>query len=173
MKRIFPSLVGLLLGLLQTGLFFQLTFTLSSTFGTFLLVTLCWLVGSAIGVYFLARFSLPTWAFLVLALLAYGACALLLNAAPFNTVIWPLYAVLIILSGFYPGVFFARMSAFYPARTLFLWENNGFIAGLVLGTLAFLVAGRIALWILPLITAIVVIVVGAGLRPAQTQSLEG
>src|SRR5215475_9724531 len=106
MKRIFPSLVGLLLGLLQTGLFFQLTFTLSSTFGTFLLVTLCWLLGSAVGVYLLAKWALPTWGFLGLALLAYGACALLLAAAPFNTTLWPLYAALVMLSGFYPGVFF-------------------------------------------------------------------
>jgi hypothetical protein len=161
MRRIYPALVGLLLGLLQTGLFFQLTFTLSSTFGTFLLVTVCWLLGSAVGVYLLAKLPLPTWVFLALALLAYGACALLLAAAPFNTTLWPLYALLVIFSGFYPGVFFARMAKFYPARTLFLWENNGFVIGLVLGTLAFLVAGRVVLWVLPLLAAAAVVIVGA------------
>ena len=47
---IYPSIVGLMLGLFQTGLFFQLAFTLSSSFRTYLMVTVCWLIGSAIGV---------------------------------------------------------------------------------------------------------------------------
>lgn len=160
MLTYYPSLVGLLLGLLQTGLFFQLTFTLSSTFGTFLLVTLCWLLGSALGVLYLARLPQGTRAFLVLALLAYGACGGLLALFPFGTALWPLYAVLILLTGFYPGVFFARMSPYYSARTLFFQENNGFIVGLVLGTLLFMLAGRIVLWALPLAVAGLVAYVG-------------
>jgi hypothetical protein len=156
-RRFYPSLVGLLLGLLQTGLFFQLSFTLSSSFGTFLMVTFCWLAGSAVGVFWLARhLRWDTRLFLALALLAYGCCALLLNLAPFDTRLWPVYAALVVVTGIYPGVFFARFSAVHRARTLFLWENNGFIAGLVLGTLLFMVTGRIALWIAPLAAAGVV-----------------
>jgi hypothetical protein len=147
-------MVGLLLGLLQTGLFFQLSFTLSSSFGTFLMVTFCWLAGSAVGVFWLARLRWNTRLFLGLALLAYGCCALLLNLAPFDTRLWPVYAALVVITGIYPGVFFARFSAVYRARMLFLWENNGFIAGLVLGTLLFLMIGRIALWIAPLAAAV-------------------
>jgi hypothetical protein len=158
----YPTLVGLLLGLLQTGLFFQLTFTLSSSFGTFLLVTLCWLLGSAAGVLSLARLSNKTRTFLLVALLAYAACGGLLALFPFGTSVWPLYAVLIVISGFYPGVFFARMSVYYPARTLFARENNGFIGGLVLGTIAFLLFGRIALWALPLVIAIMVLKLDSG-----------
>lgn len=156
---IYPLVVGILLGLLQTGLFFQLTFTLSSTFGTFLLVTVCWLLGSALGVSITTNWRLPIGAFLAATLLAYAACTLLLAIAPFNTTLWPLYAGLIALSGLYPGVFFARMSPLYRAGALFLWENNGFIIGLVCGTLAFMLAGRAALWILPLIAAFLVTVI--------------
>src|SRR6185436_6702564 len=50
LRWVYPSLVGILLGLLQTGLFFQLTFTLSSSFRTFLMITVCWLLGSAVGI---------------------------------------------------------------------------------------------------------------------------
>jgi hypothetical protein len=152
----YPALVGLLLGLLQTGLFFQLTFTLSSTFGTFLLVTLCWLVGSAIGVLYLTRMATGTHVFLGVALLAYAACGGLLAVFPFGTVLWPLYAALILITGFYPGVFFGRMSRYFPARVLFARENNGFIGGLVLGTILFMLAGRIVLWVLPLGVAVVI-----------------
>jgi len=166
--NLYPALVGLLLGLLQTGLFFQLAFTLSSTIGTFLLVTLCWLLGSALGVLYLSKFRLPTAAFLVLALLAYAVCALMLNAAPFNTRWWPVYGVLIVLTGFYPGVFFARMSRIYTARALFLRENNGFIVGLVLGSLLFMLLGRTALWVAPLIIAALIYALG---EPRPTQDL--
>jgi hypothetical protein len=153
---LYPVLVGLLLGLLQTGLFFQLSFTLSSSFGTFLLVTLCWLMGSAVGVLLLARTPHPTLVFLGVALLAYGAVAGLLAAAPFVTSLWPLYGLLVLLTGFYPGVFFARSAPLYSARTLFARENNGFIAGLVVGTILFMLMGRIVLYILPLMVAVLV-----------------
>ncbi|MEO8608425.1 MAG: hypothetical protein ABI690_11105 [Chloroflexota bacterium] len=161
----YPALVGLLLGLLQTGLFFQLTFTLSSTFGTFLLVTLCWLVGSAVGVLYLNRMTTRTQVFLGVALLAYAACGGLLALFPFGTALWPLYAGLILITGFYPGVFFARMEQHFPARILFARENNGFILGLVLGTILFMLAGRIILWVLPLTVAMIVIWLDRGGQP--------
>src|ERR1700712_2859655 len=99
LRAIYPALVGLLLGTLQTGLYFQLSFTLSSGFGTYLMVTLCWLVGSMIGVLWLARLRLSTLAVLLLAGCAYALCCLLLLLLPFNTALVPLYAVLILLVG--------------------------------------------------------------------------
>ena len=117
LRWVYPSLVGLLLGSLQTGLYFQLSFTLSSSFTTFLMVTLCWLIGSVIGVRFLQRMRLALNGFLLLALLAYFACAVLLNAAPFNTQLWPLYAVLIIVTGFY-RVCFSHGSANTTAHAI-------------------------------------------------------
>jgi len=153
----YPVLVGVLLGLLQTGLFLQLSSTLSSGFNTFLLVTLSWLLGSAFGVYYAARiFPFQTSAFLALTLVAYAGCGILLLIAPFNARLWPVYAALILLSGVYPGVFFARMSAAYRARVLFFRENNGFIAGLIAATILFMLVGRVALWVGPLIAASVV-----------------
>ncbi|MCZ7544333.1 MAG: hypothetical protein M5R40_12735 [Anaerolineae bacterium] len=166
----YPLSVGLLLGLLQTGLFLQLTFLLSSAFGTYLLITLCWLLGSGIGAGFAARSRRNTRIFLLLALLAYAACALLLTASPFNTRLWPLYGALVLAAGVYPGVFFACMASVYKVRTLFLMENNGFILGLALGAVASMVAGRGALWALPLALAALIALAREPGRPTDRRS---
>jgi hypothetical protein len=156
-RWVYPSLVGLLLGLLQTGLFLQLTFTLSSSFQTYLMITVCWLLGSVIGIRIAKRVNTSLNAFVLVTLSAYFGCVPLLRAAPFDTQRWPIYATLIVLTGIYPGVFFARLGEFYTARSLFLRENNGFIVGLVTGSLMFMAFGRASLWIAPLLAAGVVI----------------
>jgi hypothetical protein len=153
LRLVYPSVVGLLLGLLQTGLFFQLSFTLSSSFQTFLMVTICWLIGSAAGIRFGGRLALPLNAFLLLALLSYFAIVALLGAAPYNTGLWPLYAALIVVTGLYAGQFFAQAGRHYSAQQLFFRENNGFILGLVGGTILFLLFGRLALWAVPVLVA--------------------
>ena len=171
LRWLYPMIVGLLLGLLQTGLFFQLSFTLSSGIRTFLMITVCWLLGSVIGIRIakLAPFHLN--GFTLLAVIAYFGCVLLLGIAPFNTQLWFVYAILIALSGLYPGVFFARLAEYYSARDLFFKENNGFIVGLVGGTLVFLLMGRAALWILPVLLAVLVMVC-TQLLLAQLAALE-
>lgn len=155
--RFYPLLVGLLLGALQTGLFLHLMFTFSSGFNTYLMMTLCWLVGSALGVSYAARWKVPTSYFLVVAMLAYLSCGLLLHFRPFDTHLWLIYALLIILAGVYPGVFFARMSRSYRVASVFLWENNGFILGLVTGTILYMLVGRAALWVLPILMALLLL----------------
>jgi hypothetical protein len=154
---LYPSLVGLLLGLLQTGLYFQLSFTLSSSFATFLMITVCWLLGSVIGVLFAQKLRLGLNSFLALGLLTYFACALVLELAPFNTGLWIFYAALIVVTGIYPGVFFVRLGEYYSAGELFFKENNGFIAGLVSGTVLFMIVGRGVLWLLPALIATLLI----------------
>lgn len=163
----YPLLVGLLLGALQTGLFFQLSFTLSSSYGTFLMITVCWLLGSAGGITLEGRFAFPLRGLIALALLAYFACGALVMAAPFNTRLWPLYAALIMLTGLYPGAFFARMGRMYAARALFFRENNGFILGMIGGTLAFLLMGRGVLWVMPTVIAAVLMALP---EPTPTQT---
>ena len=157
LRWIYPTLVGSLLGLLQTGLFFQLTFTLSSSFRTFLMITVCWLLGSCAGIWLAQRVRLHLNGFTLLALFTYFACSVLLGLAPFNTQLWPVYSVFIMLIGLYPGVFFVRLGEFYTARQLFLRENNGFIIGLVTGTLLFLAIGRTALWGMPVLAVGIVV----------------
>jgi len=156
LSRLYPSIVGILLGLLQTGLFFQLAFTLSSSFRTFLMITVCWLIGSVVGIGIAKRSTLPLNGFILVALGAYFTCVALLGLAPFNTQLWPLYSALIVLTGLYPGVFFVRLGAYYSTRSLFFSENNGFIIGMVGSTFMFLLLGRWALWVMPVVIAGVV-----------------
>jgi hypothetical protein len=147
--NIYPTLVGLLLGFLQTGLFFQLTLSMSSGFMTYLLITLCWLAGSAIGVRFIAQRQISSRFLLILMTIVYLTIGWIVTLQPFNTQFVPFYGSLIVLGGFYPGVFFARLSKVYTARMLFFWENNGFILGIILSTILFMILGRIILIILP------------------------
>jgi hypothetical protein len=167
-QAIYPSLVGLLLGVLQTGLYFQLAFTLSSGFGTYLLVTLCWLAGSAFGVLAAARLPVSTSVFLVVALAGYGVCSAMLLLAPFNTTLVPFYAILVLAAGVYPGVFFARAASVYKAGTLFFRENNGFIVGLALGTMLFMLLGRASLWLPPVFLAVCLLALHPPFRTVQT-----
>ena len=152
----YPFLVGLLLGWIQTGLFFQLTLTYSSGFTTYLMITLCWLVGSALGAYFGQRLPIPLVGLLIMMLSVYSVGGWIVNHFPFNSQLWPLYGILIIMAGFYPGVFFARASTLFTARSLFFWENNGFIVGLVVCTILFMLIGRPILWVLPWLIALIV-----------------
>ncbi|MBL8131347.1 MAG: hypothetical protein JNL42_05785 [Anaerolineae bacterium] len=148
-RRSYPLIVGVLLGALQTGLFFQLTFTLSSGFTTYLLITLCWLLGGALGSSLAPRLSVSLRGLQAAMLIAYALCGVLVLLFPFNTALSPAYCLLIGAAGLYPGVFFARESTRGTARGLFFWENNGFIIGLALTTVVFMLAGRAALWLLP------------------------
>lgn len=151
--NLLPLLVGLLLGFLQTGLFLQLTLLMSSGFMTYLLITFCWLVGSAIGVRYIARLPVSIELLLGLMMVGYIVVSLMVNALPFNTKLVPLYGCLIVMAGLYPGVFFVRLSTKYTARILFFWENNGFILGMVFMTLLFMILGQITLAIVPIGTA--------------------
>ncbi len=152
----YPFLVGGLLGLLQSGLFFALTFTLSAGFSTYLLITICWLTGGVAGATYVkdSKFSLRL--LLLSTSFIYVLCISMVNSNPFNTQMWPIYGCLIGFAGIYPGVFFARMSAFVSARMLLFWENNGFIVGLVISTLLFTLFGQNTLWALTVFAAMTV-----------------
>jgi hypothetical protein len=177
MKRIgyglYPALIGVLLGLLQTGLFFQLSFKMSSSFRTFLMVTICWLIGSAIGVQIARRWMTTQHQFsglLLAALAAYWGCAILVNAAPFDTQLWPAYAALIVVTGVYPGAFFVRMGGVYAARDLFFRENNGFILGMLSGTILFMLQGRSILWIAPVVVVVLILLLPVPRRAAAASA---
>lgn len=143
-RIIFLMTVGVLLGLIQLGLFLQLSFMLSSSYGTYLMVTLAWLLGSAIGVTKLMH--LPLKLLFVVMISGYLIINVLVTLLPAQTGLWPVYAVIISLMGLYPGAFFGQMGRYYPARILFFHENNGFILGMASGTLLFALYGHSIIW---------------------------
>ncbi len=146
-QRLYPLLVGMLFGAIQTAYFFRLSFALASTYNTFLMITLSWLAGSIVGL----RSRLPLRVGPWICLLPYLLVQVLVNALPFRADLWPIYAVLIVASGIFSGAFFAQMGAVIkPVRRLFFAENNGFVIGLAGSTLVYLLGGRSWLWIAPI-----------------------
>lgn len=166
-RSTYLMLVGFLLGLLQTGYFFQLTFTFSSSFRTFLMITLAWLLGSALGVTWIAATRPSLHVFLAAAFGGYLACSFGVHRFAFATQLWPMYAVCIAAGGVYAGVFLARMKPHFAARRLFLWENNGYIGGVVFCTLGYLLFGRWMLYLLPALIVSMLWLMGHGEQTAQ------
>jgi hypothetical protein len=147
MRWIYLLLVGIFFGALQTAYFFRLSFALASTYNTFLMVTLAWLAGSLIGLRVRLPLRLGSW----LCLMPYLLAQVLVNGLPYRADLWPIYAMLVLFSGIFSGLFFAQMGEVVrPVRRLFFIENNGFIIGLVGSTFLYLVGGRVLLWIAPI-----------------------
>src|SRR5947209_7113111 len=101
MRWFYPLLVGMLFGSIQTAYFFRLNFALASTYQTFLMVTLAWLLGSGIGLRSKLTLRPAPW----ICLLPYLAAQLLVNALPFRGDLWPVYAILVLISGTASGIF--------------------------------------------------------------------
>jgi hypothetical protein len=152
----YPFAVGILFGVVQTAYFIQLNFELASTYGTFLMVTLAWFTGSIVGLRLsqTRRFALSAGP--LICILPYLVTLIMLGALPFQADVWPLYSVLVLVSGVFSGLFFGRLAEIVqPVRRLFFMENNGFLAGIAICTLAFLLLGRTVLWVLPMVLAVI------------------
>lgn len=150
--RRYPLCVGALFGVLQTGYFLQLSFAFSSAAITLFSVTLAWLVGSLGGLLIAQRLKVRGWPMSVLCIGSYLLCSALLLRFPLQNELLPLYITLLAFSGLYAGWFFGTMGRRYAGRIdrLFFWENNGFVLGLIIATLAYLFLGRVLLQALPL-----------------------
>jgi hypothetical protein len=154
MRWVYPFLIGLLFGFIQTGYFIRLSFSLASTYGTFLMVTLAWLAGSIVGLRLHHQVSLfrSIW----LSLIPYLVALLLVDKFPFQSQWWPVYTGLILVSGSFSGLFFGQMgSAIRPVRHLFFAENNGFLLGLTILPVLYLLFGQLVLWLLPSLLTII------------------
>lgn len=142
--RLYALSVGFWLAGLQVTLFLALQARCTATMPSFLAVTAGWLVGSLAGLW-LARPRLG----LALGILAPLALRAWLESAPYRPELLPAYTLLVALSALYAGQFFrAERHAFRRPAQLFFWENNGFLLGLAVASLACLRWGdRVgALW---------------------------
>ncbi len=157
--RRYPFMIGVLFGVLQTGYFLQLSFAFSSSALTLFGVTLAWLVGSLGGLLIVQRVTVRWWQMNALCLGSYLVCGTILLHFPLRNNLLPLYAASVTLSGLYAGWFFGTAAPYYHGRIdhLFFWENNGFVIGLAVTTLAFLFLGRTLLQILPFMVAVLTV----------------
>ncbi len=151
-----PFLIGGLFGAVQTGYFLQLSFAFSSAAITLFSVTLAWLLGVAGGLWLTRRFAVLWWQMSILSVGSYLLCCALLAVLPLQGGMLPIYLCLVIGSGLYAGWFFATAAARFRGRAerLFFWENNGFVLGIALTTVVYMLEGRPALWTLPVILGV-------------------
>lgn len=131
MSRLYALGVGFWLASTQVAWFLALQTLATSAALTFALVTAAWLAGSLLGVWLPRAFALPAMAATAAApYLSLG----LLKLYPYDLIWLPAHALLVASAGLYAGLFFSEQRG-SPAG-LFLWENNGFVLGLAVGTLA-------------------------------------
>jgi hypothetical protein len=155
--------VGVWLAVLQVALFLSLELLLSSAFLTYVTVVFAWLIGAAAGVW------LPRGRWTLVLLAASGAAPYLslwlLRLAPFNTGLILVHGLLVAITALYAGQLYQQeRSSFRQIGTLFFWENNGFIVGLIAAVLGFVLAGRSFLHAAPPLGLLAVVLVGLGRR---------
>jgi hypothetical protein len=154
---------GVLLGQLQWGVFFMLQSYLASTAVVYLLGTICWLLGSLLGLVARGGRGELFWAAGMVA--SYYAFARLAAGHPYQlgwlTVLLPLIAFM----GCYAGRFFRYRAGFFAApKWLFFTENCGFVLGIVLTIVALFTMGSSALLTAPLVVSVVVLGTALSLR---------
>ena len=154
---------GVLLGLLQWGVFFMLQSYLASTAMVYLLGTSVWLIGSVIGLAVAGEGGELWWAAgMVVAYYVFRYVAL---AYPYNLACLPLLLVMIAIMGGYAGRFFRYRSKLFGApKWLFFIENCGFVIGMVCTIVALFHIGASVLITAPLIGSALVLATAVSLR---------
>src|SRR5262245_18681840 len=165
------ALTGVLLGQLQWGVFFLLQSSLASTAVVYLLGTICWLLGSLIGLVVRGERGELWWAAAMIG--AYYGFAALAIGHPYQLGWLAVLLPLIALMGCYAGRFFRYRARFFAApKWLFFTENCGFVLGIVLTFAALFSMGSSALLTAPLVVSVLVLGTAAALRlhPAGARS---
>ena len=163
----FVSLAGVWLAVLQIVLFLSLQLLLSSAFVTYVVVVACWLAGAAIGVWI----PRGPWSFalMVLSGLTPYASLALLAAAPYDTSLVLVHGGFVLVTALYAGQLFQQeRQSFARVATLFFYENTGFVLGLVLGVVGFVLLGRGFLQAAPAVGLVTVALVAALRRAAAS-----
>ena len=146
MALLFVIINGIFFAVLQSGFFFALGTRMTSAYPGFLTVTLGWLIGSALGLRIGHKVKPSFW--IASSLAAYMATFWGLAFFAYDIRFLPLCGAMVALSGLYAGAFFrVNRSLLGTASRLFFWENNGFIAGWIIGFSGFVWGGvPLLLW---------------------------
>ena len=145
-------LVGVFFALLQSSYFFLMAIHLTSAYPSFLAVTIGWLIGVGLGL------RLGQWGgdlvWLGLSLAAFYGCQVLLKQVEYQVALLPVCGLFIAVSGAHSGAFFRNnRETLATVGRLFFWENNGFLAGWLIGFAGFILAGPVFHWVAPIVLA--------------------
>jgi hypothetical protein len=151
-------LIGLHLGLLQTGLLLALSRAISAAHTTYALVLTAWLAGATLGLWGRATFT-ALRRDLALGLLAHGLAAVALTTTDFLALSPWWFAPAVALAGLASGRYFtAATAAGASTSNLFARETEGFLLGAVLAAAGYAWLGRHALTAMPLATGLFMLV---------------
>ena len=138
-KKLYPFLSGLHFALLQFGYLLLLQMNFSSTYLTYMIISLAWITGTLIGLWWK---NLNPIIALTAGISSYCLIFALIVSNPFSPLILPLSSLGVAITGLWAGRFFIVMlPAFKDVDQLFFLENNGFILGIIAIFLGFTLLG--------------------------------
>ena len=157
---VFAFLTGFYFAILQFCFLMVLAVYISSAYLTYALITFSWMCGSIAGLWLK---NLNMRGGLALGIAGYYGVYLMAAQWPFAQITYFAAAFGALLAGLWAGRFFVYMlSGLKAVNRLFFYENNGFLAGIVVFFIGFTLLGRsFALWA-PVTLACVLL---AGVRP--------
>lgn len=148
--RLYFFMGGICFGVLQFCYFLLLEWQLSSAWTSYMAVTLAWMAGIQAGLRWVPRKAWVEHSLVFFNAPCYYGLWFALERWPFDQRFLLLYALLVLGSGYYAGYFFRSSFARWgQVRWLFLYENNGFVGGLLLSFLGFVADGRLFLTLAP------------------------
>ncbi len=160
-------LTGLHLALMQFGYFFVLLINVTSTYVTYAVITISWMLGAIIG---LKWRRIPATALFLLGTLAYYAVYLYIWSAPFSPFSWPIASLGVAITGLWAGRFFVvALPRFDHAGQLFFHENNGFLLGVAAVFVGFTLLGQGFLLWAPALSCLGLLIIMAWRGVGQSQ----
>ena len=143
-------LTGIFFATLQISYLFSLETLLTSSILSYFSLLFCWFFGAIIGLKFFKFMNQRI--LLILSVLSYYLFFVVLIFNKFNTKLLPFYIFLITASSIYAGYFFPFQSKFFKKiNYLFFMENNGFILGILISYILFMLYGLSFLVLFPVI----------------------
>ncbi len=153
--KLYFTFIGLYFSVVQLSYFLLLQLNVSSTYITYMVVVIAWMIGIIVGLWWT---KLSTLAASVLSGVAYYLVFLLVSVSPLS--MWTLFFASfgVLISGIWAGHFFvAYFSKMQQADILFFHENNGFLLGILFTIFGFSMHGNNFLLWGPLYCAILLI----------------
>ncbi|MBX3232597.1 MAG: hypothetical protein KIT84_16600 [Labilithrix sp.] len=148
MSDLASTMTGVYFASLQVGTLLAVQSVGSAAWPTYAGLTAAWLAGTLVGLWL----PLPRRAAIAAGLLAFEAMIALTRLWPWSRALVPVAALSIAIGGLWAGGFFTSAARRGKDRSVFFDENNGFLLGLVVTTVAFAFAGRGGLAALTLVT---------------------
>jgi len=150
-SKLYFMFTGLYFSVLQFSYFLVLQLNVSSTYITYMVVVLAWMLGTVVGLWWT---KLNTVLIGLLGGIAYYFVFLLVSVSSLSIWTLTLASVGVFISGLWAGRFFVHYFTRVPdTDKLFFHENNGFLIGIIITVIGFAQYGKLFLMWSPLFCA--------------------